>query len=94
MKWIAGLLVVALGCGAAGAAVPDGVAIAPLEDALSFARISGPDGPRVLAVREYAGGRVTAADLGAVIGERAHDPIALFEALGYAALRDRIRRKA
>ena len=45
MKWIAGLLVVALGCGAAGAAVPDGVAIAPLEDALSFARISGPDGP-------------------------------------------------
>ncbi|MFA5940465.1 MAG: fumarylacetoacetate hydrolase family protein [Sinimarinibacterium sp.] len=90
MKLIAGLLAAVFGGGTATAAVPDGVAIAPLDEALSFARIAGADGPRVLAVREYAGGQVTAVDLGTVVGEPAHDPIALFEALGYAALRDRI----
>lgn len=90
MKASAGILAVVFGCNAAWAAVPDSVAIAPLDEALSFARIAGTDGPHVLAVRDYSVGRVTAVDLSTIVGEPAHDPIALFEALGYATLRDRI----
>lgn len=90
MNWIAGLLAVVFGGGAAIAAVPASVAIAPLDTALSFARVAGADGPRVLAVREYTAGRITAVDLSTVVVERAGDPVVLFETLGYAALRDQI----
>jgi hypothetical protein len=56
------------------------VAIAPTDEALTFARAGG----RVLAVTRYEDGRVEGVDL--AVG----DPIALFLAQGYDALRERI----
>jgi 2-keto-4-pentenoate hydratase/2-oxohepta-3-ene-1,7-dioic acid hydratase in catechol pathway len=56
------------------------VAIAPTDEALTFARAGG----RVLAVTRYEDGRVEGVDLAV------EDPIALFLAQGYDALRERI----
>lgn len=83
-------IVAVLLAGGVAAAVPDRVTIAPPDAALTFARIGDADGPRVLAVREYAQGRITAVDVGAVMGEPVVDPITLFGALGYDALLERI----
>ncbi len=61
------------------------VAIAPLDEALTFARIETDGRRRVLGVTRYAGGRVRGVDLGA------DDPIALVRERGYDALADAIR---
>jgi len=60
------------------------VAIAPLDEALTFARVTRDGVRRVLAVTSYRDGRVEGVDLGA------EDPITLFVAEGYKALRRRI----
>ncbi len=60
------------------------VTIAPISEALTFARVERQGVRRVLAVRRYRNGRVEGVDLGA------DDPIALFLADGYDALRRRI----
>ena len=58
----------------------DTVAIAPLGEALTFARAAG----RVIAVTEYRAGRVTGVDLGS------GDPITLLDDVGWDGMRDRI----
>lgn len=77
-------------CGPALAAVPDRIAIAPIDQALSFARVAGAEGPRLLAVLAYGGGAVEAVDLGAALGRPVPDPVELINELGYEALRARI----
>ena len=66
------------------------VAIAPREEALTFARLESPSGPRVLAVTRYAGGEVEGVDLSALLGRPVSDPIAALEAEGWDGLRERI----
>lgn len=63
----------------------ENVAIAPLDDALTFARVAGAGGPRVVAVTAYRDGVVHGTAF------ESNDPIALFNQLGYDALRERIR---
>lgn len=64
----------------------DSVDVAPAQEALSFARYLGPQGPRVLLVRRHEAGRVHGVDLSAALGRVVEDPIAAFEAEGYARL--------
>src|SRR5262245_20019803 len=58
----------------------DTVAIAPLDDALTFARAEG----RMIAVTEYRAGRVTGVDLGR------GDPITLLDDVPWEGVRDRV----
>jgi 2-keto-4-pentenoate hydratase/2-oxohepta-3-ene-1,7-dioic acid hydratase in catechol pathway len=58
----------------------DTVAIAPLDEALTFARAAG----RLIAVTEYRAGRVSGVDLGS------GDPISLLDAVGWDGARDRV----
>jgi 2,4-diketo-3-deoxy-L-fuconate hydrolase len=62
------------------------IAIAPLDEALTFARIEGSDGPRVLLVRSYVEGELEAVDLSDAVGHRVRDPITAFHDLGYGEL--------
>lgn len=63
------------------------VSIAPLEEALSFARYRAGDGSlRLLLVTQFREGRVTGLDLEAEGGAPEPDPIALFRAFGYETL--------
>lgn len=72
------------------ASFSDTVEIAPLAEALTFARIQ-PDGrPRLIAVTAYTSGQLAGIDLATVIGDDATDPIAVFNDLGYDALVKRI----
>jgi 2-keto-4-pentenoate hydratase/2-oxohepta-3-ene-1,7-dioic acid hydratase in catechol pathway len=66
------------------------VDIAPPEAALTFARIAPSGTPRVIAVASYQAGRVAGVDLSALLGRDVGDPIAVLDAVGYDALRDRI----
>lgn len=82
---LAGLL-----CLASGGVDAAAIAIAPLAEALTFARVGPAERPRLIAVREYADGRVRGVDLGALLGRPVDDPIALLEADGWQAVHDRI----
>ncbi|GAA1613670.1 fumarylacetoacetate hydrolase family protein [Actinoplanes couchii] len=62
----------------------DRVSIADPATALTFARVDTGSGPRVLAVTAYEKGAISGVDLGASFTE----PIAAFNRLGYAAIRD------
>jgi 2-keto-4-pentenoate hydratase/2-oxohepta-3-ene-1,7-dioic acid hydratase in catechol pathway len=84
---LAGTLAAASGPGAARGA---SVEIAPLADAITFARTRGDSGPRVLAVTRYAGGVVAGVDLSALLGRPISDPIDALRDEGWEALRDRI----
>ena len=65
----------------------DQVTIAPVQEALTFARYRGQDGVlRLLFVTAYSGGRVTGLDLHEEGATTAPDPIPLFRAVGYDAL--------
>src|SRR6185503_3098495 len=64
----------------ASEALEDTVAIAPLDEALTFARAAG----RVIAVTEYRAGRVMGVDLGS------GDPITLLDDVGWDGMRDRV----
>ena len=66
------------------------VAIADLQDALTFARISRGGQPRVIAVRRYEDGIVHGVDLSALLRHAVADPIALYVEHGYKALQDLI----
>jgi 2,4-didehydro-3-deoxy-L-rhamnonate hydrolase len=61
----------------------DTVVIAPLDDALTFARTDG----RVLVVTEYRAGRVAGVDVGRALGRDAHDPITVLDEVGYDGVR-------
>jgi 2,4-didehydro-3-deoxy-L-rhamnonate hydrolase len=63
----------------------DDVAVAPLGEALTFARVERDGRPRVLGVTAYAGGTVRGVDLGA------DDPIALVRERGYDAVAASVR---
>lgn len=64
------------------------VAIAPLEEALTFARHGEPGAAHVLLVRRYEEGRVFGVDLSAALGSGAMDPIELFLAHGHQGIVD------
>jgi len=77
--------------GAAGAAADvRNVAIAPLDEALTFARVGTVEQPRVIAVTEYAGGAVSGIDLSTLLGRPVGDPIEVVEREGWESLRGRI----
>ncbi len=67
--------------------------IAPPDEALSFARYAGPDGPRVMVVTAYADEAVQGVDLSGA-GQGLDDPLALFHALGYAGVREQLTEAA
>lgn len=63
------------------------VSIAPLEEALSFARYRAADGSlRLLLVTQFRQGRVTGFDVEAEGGVAEPDPIALYRTFGYETL--------
>ncbi len=64
--------------------------IAPPEEALSFARIAGADGPRVIAVTAYTAEAVEGVELSAGTGAAPDDPLAIYQALGHAGVLERI----
>ncbi len=66
------------------------IPIAPLDEALTFARTITDDEVQLLAVTEYQDDQVTAVDLSATLEEGANDPIDLFRQLGYEKLREQI----
>jgi 2,4-didehydro-3-deoxy-L-rhamnonate hydrolase len=70
------------------------VAIAPPEEALTFARIDGPSGPRVIAVTAYREGSVRGIDLTVALQREVSDPIAVFSELGYEHLLELVRDPA
>lgn len=79
----AGVLLMAMTISHAAHAAPFGtVEIAPVEEALTFARDK--TGTRLILVSSYEGGQVTGIDLTAAFG--ASDPIALYNAKGYDAI--------
>jgi 2-keto-4-pentenoate hydratase/2-oxohepta-3-ene-1,7-dioic acid hydratase in catechol pathway len=69
----------------------DTIAVAPLDDALTFARVETEGRPRLLAVTAYAGGTVQAVDLSVALGRDTHDPIALLTERGWDGVRDVVR---
>ncbi len=69
----------------------DTVAIAPLDDALTFARTATDGRPRLLAVTAYTGGTIEAVDLSVALGHDVHDPIALLGERGWDGVRDLVR---
>lgn len=83
------LLVLATGL-AATAANGQTLGIAPLADALTFARTRPDAGRHVLAVVRYADGAVTGVDLAALLGRPVADPIEILRSEGAQALRVRI----
>lgn len=66
------------------------VAIAPREEALTFARVDSGGGPRVVAVTAYAGGEVEGVDLTVLLGRPVDDPIAVLGEEGWDGLRARL----
>ena len=68
------------------ASFPDGITIAPLEEALTFARIHDGEGYRLIGVEAYAEGAITGVDLTEVLENAPEDPITLFNASGYDEL--------
>lgn len=69
---------------------PRSVEIAPLDEAVTFARVRSSDGPRVLAVTRYADGRVDGVDLSALLGRPVSDPVALLADEDLTRLAERI----
>jgi hypothetical protein len=82
----------ALSAGAADTPPGTGtVAIAPLAEAITFARIrSADDAYRTIAVTDYAAATVRGVDLAGLLGRPVPDPITVLRAEGWTALRDRI----
>jgi 2-keto-4-pentenoate hydratase/2-oxohepta-3-ene-1,7-dioic acid hydratase in catechol pathway len=68
----------------------DTVEIAPLAEALTFARTQTNGKPRLIAVTAYTSGQLAGIDLTTVVGNDATDPIAVFNDLGYDAIVKRI----
>lgn len=66
------------------------IEIAPAGDALTFARVPTPAGPRVIAVTAWKSGTVEGIDLSALLGREIDDPVALFLERGYDSLRDAV----
>lgn len=70
------------------------VAIADIDQALTFARVGAKGGRRVLAVTSYQPSGVEGVDLSARFGASDADPIQLYLEHGYDALRDVVRDTA
>jgi len=68
----------------------DRVAIAPLRDALTFARVQSDAGHTLLAVKRYDGGQIEAVDLTELLGGDVEDPITAFQQHGHDELERRI----
>jgi hypothetical protein len=66
------------------------VEIAPLDEAITFARAATEAGPRVIAVTRYTDGVVSGVDLSTLLGGPAGDPIDALREHGWETLRDRI----
>jgi 2-keto-4-pentenoate hydratase/2-oxohepta-3-ene-1,7-dioic acid hydratase in catechol pathway len=83
--WVAG--VCALAASTSGArASGDAVTVATPAEALTFARVAGTDGPRVLLVLRYDNGTVEAIDLSIALGTPVRDPIDAYREHGRATL--------
>ena len=98
MRWIAVVSVLVVMTAACGmpdreyvpATFPESIAVAPLDEALTFARADMDGTLRVLAIGALAAEHAVAFDLTDELVSGSDDPIALFNALGYDALRERI----
>jgi 2,4-didehydro-3-deoxy-L-rhamnonate hydrolase len=85
------ILLLSICASAAALAQPPGrVAIAPLDAALTFARIVTPDGPQPIAVSSYENGEIGGVPLNDDDGRPPSDAIEWFTSHGYAGARDRI----
>src|SRR5690606_2442674 len=82
LRWMGVLLMTVVASGTAHAGTFGTVEIAPVEEALTFARDKA--GTRLLLVSAYEGGEVTGIDLTAAFG--VSDPVALYNAKGYDAI--------
>jgi len=67
-------------------AANDRVAIAPVHEALTFARMESDSGPRSLLVLRYERGLVDAIDLSKALGKPVRDPVDVFEQHGRAQI--------
>jgi 2,4-diketo-3-deoxy-L-fuconate hydrolase len=85
-RWLA-MFAIALSCSAPSGAAParDSVAIAPVDEALTFARA----GHRTLAVTSYVNGGVEGVDLTALLAS-GEDAIDLVQRLGFGAIREAV----
>lgn len=95
MRWLPTLppliLVAALAAAPGPArAADEAVEIAPLAEALTFARERTDAGPRVLAVTRYADGAAWGVDLSLLLGRPVADPIDVLRDEGWDGLRERI----
>ncbi len=66
------------------------IEIAPLDEALTFARTTSGNETRLWAVTAYEDDHLTAIDLTSLFGPNVTDPVDLFNAQGYDALQQRI----
>ncbi len=87
-------LFVALAIAMAEPSMADAIAIAPLDEALTFARSGDGESARLIAVKGYTNGRVTGADITNLLVGPREDAIDLFNRLGYDALRTAIEAAA
>lgn len=83
------ILAIALGARPGAAAVPDSIAIAPLDEALTFARA----GSRTLAVTAYRNGQVRGVDVTTLM-TAGEDAIDLVNRLGYDEVREAVAHGA
>jgi len=88
--WRSGPALLVLG-GVAGLGLADGpggntIAIAPVDEALTFARVESERGPRALLVVRYENGNVEGVDLSTAFGGEVSDPVSAYREHGYAAL--------
>lgn len=75
-----------------GSTVTDTIAIAPLDDALTFARVGDGSTSQLIAVQGFANGRVKGVDLSALQAAPGEDAIDLVNRMGYAQLKSAIER--
>ncbi|MGH1348157.1 MAG: fumarylacetoacetate hydrolase family protein [Nannocystales bacterium] len=68
------------------------VEVAPLQEALTFARFERDGDLHVLAVTLYEGGDVEGVDLSVALGEPTMDPISMFNAYGFEGITEAIQR--
>lgn len=66
---------------------PDMIKIAPLDEALTFARIQGESGPELLAVASWQGDHLAAWNISRTLGAEITDPISFFQERGYDSLK-------
>ena len=72
------------------AAFDKNIEIAPIEDALTFARIDNGNGPEIIFVKRYDASGITGLNLTTLMDAKPTDPVDLFNDFGYQKVQDEI----